>query len=114
MRDDVVADALVDLAGDNAIQQQIELGAIGPVADDALRPSRRHAGNGKQLLQAGVVDVHALLRGWRAAGLLRVNGSKHVPLRRQDRCTAQQAHADDCQDPIPHASIFLLHQKLCK
>ena len=62
MRDYVILDTVVDLAGDYAALQQVLLGAIGPEAHNASGPARRHAGRLQQLIHAGVIDVDALLR----------------------------------------------------
>ena len=79
VRDDVIFDAVVDVAGEYAVIEKIPLGAVGAEADDAGGPSGRHAGNLEQFVDAGVVDVDAR-RGWRSGfGLWR--GLRRVVLR---------------------------------
>ena len=62
VRDDVVLDPVVDFAGDDALIEQILLGAVGPEAHNAAGPAARHAGNLQQLIDGGVIDIDARLR----------------------------------------------------
>ena len=45
MRDHIILDAVVDVAGKHATVEQILLGAIGPKAHNAPGPTGLHAGN---------------------------------------------------------------------
>jgi len=65
MRNDVVLDAVVYLAGDDASIDEVVLGAVRTVPNDACCPGARHARNLEELLDAGRVDVDARFgRGW--------------------------------------------------
>lgn len=61
MSDDVVADAVVDIGGQNALFDQVLLGTVGPEADDSLRPGACHAGDFQQLVESGMIQVDAIL-----------------------------------------------------
>ena len=109
VRDHVIPDPLIDLAVHHSQLHQVQLGAIGPEANNAARPTARHAGDLQQFIDAGVVDVHALFGG---RGRRRCFGSSAripiVVLR-----PTGQAHAQDCNRcrrrsrPFSHHLIFL-------
>jgi len=53
-----IANLQVDGFGDYAAIQQIELGAIGTIADDSLCPNGRQTFDAHELFQAGLVHIH--------------------------------------------------------
>jgi small-conductance mechanosensitive channel len=57
VRDDVILDAVIHLAGDNTTIQQVQLGAIGPEANNASGPTARHSGHLQELVNGSVIDV---------------------------------------------------------
>src|ERR1700679_3570418 len=68
MCDHVVFDAVVDVTGKHAMLKKIRLSAVGTEADNATCPGRRHAGNLKQFVDAGVIDVDTLGGRWSGSG----------------------------------------------
>lgn len=62
--DNVVLDAVVDLAGDYAAIEEIVFGAIGPEANDARGPGARHTGNFHQLVDGRGVEIDFIFGGW--------------------------------------------------
>jgi len=62
MRDDVILDAVVRLAGDDASIDEVVFGALGPVVNDATGPGTRHARYVPQLIETCWVDIDARVR----------------------------------------------------
>jgi hypothetical protein len=60
--DDVILDAVIDVAWKDAAFQQVLFGAVGAEADDARGPGGREAGNFGQLVSGGAVDIDAVGR----------------------------------------------------
>ena len=60
MGDDVVLDAVVDSAADDAAIEQFILGAIGAEANDAIRPGTRHPRYFQKLIDGRRVDIRAI------------------------------------------------------
>ena len=107
MRDDVVLDAAVHLAGHDALIDEFIFAAIRPVSDDARRPGARHAWNLKELLNAGCVDVDARLRGGQSLSGFGWRGLK-AETRVARRESAERSRQDSAESLYPHPSIFFL------
>jgi hypothetical protein len=60
MSDHEILDVVVDLGADDTLIEQIDLGSVGPVANDSPGPTRRDAGDFEQLRESGVIDVDAV------------------------------------------------------
>ena len=60
---DVILDAVVDRAGDDAAIEQLVLGAIGPEADNARRPGVRHSRHLQELVDRCRIDINPVLGG---------------------------------------------------
>jgi len=119
MRDDVVLDAVVNVAGKHAVIEQVLLGAVRPEAHNSACPTGRHSGNFEKFVNAGVIDVDAHLRRRNWFGLRR--GLRIVRLRNRetglrDRCKAEdQKRSEGHHKWIAkmHAIIFCLPTKVC-
>ncbi len=61
VRNHIIFNPVVNLAGYHSALHKVRLGVIRPETNNASGPTRRHAGNFQQLLYAGVIDVDALL-----------------------------------------------------
>jgi hypothetical protein len=109
MRDDVVLDAVVYLAGDHTSIDEVVFAAIGPVTDDARCPGAGHAGNLKQFIEAGGVDVSARF-GW---GRILRAGLGSRGLKGKTRIAGyesadQRSRQESEKKLYPHQPIFFL------
>src|ERR1700691_1121111 len=103
MRDDEVLDAVIDFTAYDSLVEEIELGAIGPEAHNALRPAGGQARHLEQLGDAGVVNVYALLRRRRRCRCLRHSGAVSILILTLDR--PAEAHAQNrCRTDRPLGS----------
>jgi len=110
--DHKVLDAVIDRAADHALFKQVLLGAVGPVAHNALGPATRQARHLEQLIHAGAVDVDALLG--RRSGSSRLGHTRVavILMRRIDAGTnAQQRGQQRESEQRKHGSI--LRQTRC-
>jgi hypothetical protein len=116
MRNHVVFDSVVDFAVQNALVDQVLLGAIRSEANNASGPTARHAGDFQQLIHSRMINVDPRLRRRRRCGCFRsLVGIAILVLR-----SRQQANAQDCdrQDrefsASSHRSILCLARAGCK
>jgi hypothetical protein len=95
MGDDVVLDAVVDVAGKDTAFQQVLFGPIGAEADDASGPCGWEAGNLGELVDGGAVDVDA--GGSGRGRLRRVRRRLRAGLRlaKSDRCGAGEGEGKE-------------------
>ncbi len=115
VRDYVVLDSVIDVAGNHAAFQQIAFRVIRPEAHDAASPTARHARNFHQFGNAGVVDIDACIR--RGNGMCRGIGpaSRGLRGRRRHQDHAQHGHSEaGSDDSLSHGFILRLERRLCK
>ena len=107
MGDDVVFDAVVDLACDNAPIEQIVLAAIGSVAKNALGPGARHPGNLHELIESCRIYIDALLRC--RDGVRITTGGRRLMCRARKtvrKCAAERDHENSPEHPHFHLPIL--------
>lgn len=108
VRNDIGFHAVIYAAGQHAALEQVVFGPVWPKAHNAPCPATCHAWNREQFVEAGVVNINQILRGW--GGL-----TGEVPARKsRGPCGGKQQRAGGknparqyrADEPLAHASIF--------
>jgi len=89
--DDVVADAGVDVGGEDAFFDEVGFGAVGAEAYDAAGPCGGHSGDMEELGDCGVVDVD-----WIEWGGLGESGGEEAECQQEDGPGGWGAHDSLC------------------
>ena len=113
--DDVVLDALVDLAGHYSAIQEVVLGVVGPEAHDANGPTARHSRHLEQFVNGRVIEIHTRLRRWNRMLLGELKDSASGGFRgARQKCEKQACcHRRDSHCG-PHSSIVCLEESTSK
>jgi hypothetical protein len=113
MRDDVILDAIVYLACDNAAIDQVIFAAIGPIANNALGPSVRYARHLHELIQTCCIDIDARVRRGKCVRIaLGRRRSICETCEAGRKCTTERD--DEDSNGYPHSHMSILRHRCAK